>query len=157
MPAVVTRRAPTAAVVIDGVQIEFSVHAHDRYRERVKDNLDPVRADAELLQMLPFSELVAVDDAPAWLADAAAHERRSGAETAGYLLLADAAFPLVDRGDGTLTTTVCLARGGLGEVARRARSARRARRRGAPRFAHRGRSAARPYSRRRVTELVELD
>jgi hypothetical protein len=112
----------------------ISVHAVQRYRERVKPALDPAQCKAELEALLAMAE---ESERPDW----AGGEARPGAR---YRLLADG---IVAALVGGRVATV-MTRGSMGEAMRRERNRYKARRRRAKRTAGSKRAAlgSRPRS-----------
>jgi hypothetical protein len=110
-------------------RIDFSVHALERYRERVGTALDADTVRAHLLGLAGCAELA--PDPPAWLAARAREEPHL------YLLIgSDVVFPLIyDQHRQAWIAKTCLARGGLSDAVRRRRNSANALRR-----ARRGRS-----------------
>ena len=97
--------------------VKFSRHAIARYQERVQPDRSEGEAAEHLERLLPFGDIDL--RAPAWLRD------RTRRDAAGYLTVADVAFPLQANETGGLTAVTCLARGSMSEAARAHRTERK--------------------------------
>src|SRR4051812_25655150 len=103
--------------------IEITLHAVERFRERVRPALPLDAAEDELALLLTFAEVTA--EAPAWMA----HTTREA--THAYAVIGDVVLPLAAGREGVLFAKTCIPRGGISPPARARRSDnRRARRRG---------------------------
>lgn len=96
--------------------VELSVHAIQRYRERVRPALGEPQLEAELVCVLLHGEISTTP--PSWLSGGA---KRSGA----YLGLGDIVFPLVHAGPDLMVAVTCLCRGTISPDSRGARNQRR--------------------------------
>lgn len=97
----------------------LTVHAIDRYHERVKPGLSRVDAKADLERMLDLAEVV--DVRPCWAGE--------GHQADRWLTLGEGiAFPLVDNA-GTTYAVTCLCNAGLSEQGRERRQRRKRARR----------------------------
>lgn len=116
----------------------LTTHAIGRFRERVRPALAWEHAEAEFRAVLALAEETSLP--PAWLAEL----QRQRADM--YLVLGDLVMPLTRSAitPGRWLVTTCLTRGGLCDVARKARNDRRQRRHQAE---GRRRDPARPYAR----------
>jgi hypothetical protein len=116
----------------------LTTHAIARFRERVRPALAWEQAEAEFRAVLSLAE--EAPHPPAWLAG---RERQSADM---YLVLGDLVMPLARSAvtPGRWLVTTCLARGGISDLARKARNDRCQRRHQAE---GRRRDPARPYSR----------
>ncbi|MGO9960937.1 MAG: hypothetical protein ACLP50_34000 [Solirubrobacteraceae bacterium] len=105
--------------------IQISVHAVERFRQRVRPGLSFEAAENELARIAIVGEVT--EHAPAW------HLRNCAQVAPLYLLVADVLMPLHPHRSepDVLVATTCLALGSLSADARRYRTARR--RRGAGR------------------------
>lgn len=96
--------------------VELSVHAIQRYRERVRPALGEPQLEAELICVLLHGEISTTP--PPWLFEGA---QRCDA----YLGLGDIVFPLMHAGPDLMVAVTCLCRGTISLDSRRARNQRR--------------------------------
>jgi hypothetical protein len=111
---------------------ELTLHALQRYCERVRGITDPQlsdlnRACAEVKYILQNNAGVSVG-MPDWLEQAESDEVRARQATHYLVIGQDVAFPLKRKGDGTWVLVSCLARGTMSSEQRRRRNDRRKKR-----------------------------
>lgn len=97
--------------------IELTVHAVERFHERVRPGLSRAAAEEELAFLLALATVTC--EPPAWVRERAV--RRADC----HAVMGDVVLPLYACG-GVLVATTCIARGGLSARARQRRNARRA-------------------------------
>ena len=100
--------------------VELTAHSVARFHERVRPALSPAAAEDELARLLSFARIV--PEPPTWLAATA----RQSADA--YAVVGDIVLPLVATGNDVLVAKSCIPRGGISEIARQRRNARRQRR-----------------------------
>jgi hypothetical protein len=96
--------------------VELSVHAIQRYRERVRPALGEPQLEAELICVLLHGEISTTP--PPWLSQGA---QRCDA----YLGLGDIVFPLMHAHPDLMVAVTCLCRGAISPDSRHARNQRR--------------------------------
>lgn len=99
--------------------IDFSRHAHERYRERVGPQIDDAQLACVLAEVACHGALTTRP--PQWFAD------RAQKTSALYLVVGDIVFPLLEHPDGERwIAKTCVARGGISPLARERRNSNRA-------------------------------
>lgn len=118
---------------IEGAELELSLHAVQRYAERVKSVPDPTfdelqRVAAEIAAVLRIERRMC-HSLPVWIEEPLS-ERVASRQADHYLLIGeDIAFPVKYRDNGTPILVTCLTRGVLSPEARSKRNERKQKRR----------------------------
>jgi hypothetical protein len=112
---------------IEGRRAHMTLHAIERYRDRVRPHLnsyEKIHADAQ--RLVEVCGLLA-DEPPAWINGAWEAEREMDTEPRGWLICGDICFPLAEDRErpGRLAALTVLTKGGISDEARLSRNRRR--------------------------------
>jgi hypothetical protein len=115
---------------VDGRRVWMTLHAIERYRDRVRPHLnsyDAIAADAARLAGVCG---VLADRSPAWVNGTWEAEREMDTEPRGWLVCGDICMPLAEDREkpGKLVALTVLTRGGISDETRLTRNRRRAHR-----------------------------
>lgn len=118
---------------IDGAPLELSLHAVERYAERVKSlpnpTLDEARRVAEEIVAVLRIERRLCNSLPEWIEEPLS-ERVASRQADTYMLIGeDIAFAVKQRDNGTPILVTCLTRGTLSPQGRNRRNIRKQKRR----------------------------
>jgi hypothetical protein len=118
---------------IDGAPLELSLHAVERYAERVKSlpnpTMDELRRVAQEIVSVLAIERRLCHSLPEWI-ETPLSERVAAKQADTYMLVGDdIAFPVKYRDNGTPILVTCLTRGVLSPQARNRRNERKQKRR----------------------------
>jgi hypothetical protein len=142
---------------VEGRRVWMTLHAVERYRDRVRPHLasyDAVHADAARLTGVCG---VLATEAPGWVNGTWEEERQKDTEPRGWLVCGDICMPLADDREkpGKLVALTVLTRGGISDEARTARNRRRSQRTSARR--KRNKQGDRLERGRRPVSIPEFD
>jgi hypothetical protein len=112
---------------VDGRRVWMTLHAIERYRDRVRPHLnsyDAIAADAARLAGVCG---VLADRSPAWVNGTWEAEREMDTEPRGWLVCGDICMPLAEDREkpGKLVALTVLTKGGISDEARLSRNRRR--------------------------------
>jgi hypothetical protein len=115
---------------VDGRRVWMTLHAIERYGDRVRPHLnsyEKIHADAQ--RLVEVCGLLA-DGPPAWINGTWEAEREMDTEPRGWLVCGDICFPLAEDREkpGKLVALTVLTRGGISDETRLTRNRRRAHR-----------------------------
>lgn len=111
------------AIRFGGSTYNVSIHALDRYIERIRSIPEPTTTDrlrySKELTQLVKAEAAVRSTRPSWVGTHPPDCERTAAEACAWILIADdIALPVVQKRSGDFIVVTCMTRGGLSEYRR---------------------------------------